>query len=264
MAIALLLATNLCSQRIINETYDASDVDVIMLSFDYGNVKLISWDKDEVSITGTVDVNMGEANDAFKILYMKRDNRLMTRAVLEKESDIPSMIVMSKGGKKSYKKVNEDKSKWREWKDAPKDEESYDYFKTGLFTQMEFEVKIPKGMEVKIKCEEGNIDLKDVTADLDILSVNGKVNAIYTKPPQQDMRLRSKHDLVDLSLPPNANLDIEVAAVNGDILTDFEFDLDNYANKTTNKNQFMTTLNKGGSKLLLKSDKHNVYLRKGK
>lgn len=265
--IILLLFTFVShAQKSINKTFAASSTEQIDFDFKYANVKVSTWNKNEISITGTVNVNMGEENDAFAVKAKERGNRWFIKTYLEDERDIPKLIMMSKDGVKTYKKMEKENGDWKGWDNITKNGESYDYVSMGVFTEINLEIKVPKNVEVKIESRFGNVDIENFENDLEVENTHGHVNAVFSKPIKNAVFLKSTHDFVDVSIPSNSPIDIQLKSSHGEILTDLDLNFNERKSKNScsNKTKVSAILNGGGTDMVLISTHDNIYLREYK
>ena len=67
----------LAAQTPVNKNYPVSAGQKISLHFDYPElVKISTWDKNEISITGTVSINGGEHDNAFELIQSTSGNTM--------------------------------------------------------------------------------------------------------------------------------------------------------------------------------------------
>jgi len=65
--ISYLLICNTFAQRIVEETLPLSKNQEVKLEFDFAeDIKISTWDKNEVYVKATVNINVGEDNDKFQ------------------------------------------------------------------------------------------------------------------------------------------------------------------------------------------------------
>src|SRR5258708_2687035 len=74
----LFVGIQVFSQTPISKTIAIQSGQTITMHFDYPKlIKVSTWDKNEISITGTVNINGGENDDAFS-LESSSDNKVVS------------------------------------------------------------------------------------------------------------------------------------------------------------------------------------------
>src|SRR4026208_1818021 len=77
---ALLAPTPDFAQTQINKSIPVSAGQSVLLHFDYPElVRVSTWDKNEVSVQGTVSINNGESDDAFELFTSSSGNTVSVR-----------------------------------------------------------------------------------------------------------------------------------------------------------------------------------------
>lgn len=257
------------AQKTVQESTTTQSNQEVNFDFRRANVKFTTWNKNEIEITGTASVNVGENDDAFDIEINRNNGSLNIRTYLKDEKKIPKMIVMSKDGVKTYKKMDKGNKDWRGWDNISDDGKGYDYVSVGIITEIELEIKVPQNIELNIKSKYGNVDIEDFQGELYAKNTHGYINAVFSKPVRNNIQLMSTHDFVDVSMPSNSNADLELRSSHGDIMTDMNLNFpedQDWTDKKScrNKNKIVANLNSGGTQVHLKSTHNNVYLRENK
>ncbi|MEM6966825.1 MAG: DUF4097 family beta strand repeat-containing protein [Bacteroidota bacterium] len=264
--VVLLQSSLLFAQRTIQQSTSIQPNQEVNFDCRRANVKFTTWNKNEIEITGTASVNMGEHDDAFEVEIKRKNGSLEIRTFLKEEEDIPKMIIMSKDGMKTYKRMDQgDKG----WDNVVADGKGYDYVSIGIITEIELEIKVPQNIELNITAKYGNVDIKDFQGALYAKNTHGYINAIFSKTIRNNVQLMSTHDFVDVSMPSSSQVDLELKSSHGDIYTDMNLNFSKDQNWTdqkscTNKNRIVAKLNSGGVQVNLKSTHYNDYLRENK
>jgi hypothetical protein len=117
--------------------------------------------------------------------------------------------------------------------------------------------------EMAIVVTEGDIRIDGACAPLVVHSVNGKVDVRFSAfPAEQGGSINGVDGLVSVALPPEAEVDLELRTINGDIVTDLPLEV-----KSRNVSQWggprsvRATLNGGGGKLVINSINDDVVVR---
>ena len=252
------------AQKTVEKTISIQPGDEVSFNFKRADVKFTSWNKNEISITGTAVIHMGENNDAFTVEAKQVDGDWNISTFLKDEKNLPKMIVMSKDGVKTYKKVDE-KDNWKGWDNVVKGEK-YDYVNYGIIAEINLEIKVPQNISMNIKSKFGDIDIVNFEGKLEARNTHGYIDASFSKPPKNDIYIKSTHDFVDVSIPSNAAMDVMLKSSHGNMLTnvDLNVETEKKGKKSRHPQKVNAKLNGGGKNLVLISTHDNVYLREYK
>ncbi len=102
-----------------------------------------------------------------------------------------------------------------------------------------FSVRVPDGVNVRLKTVNGGVTAEGVTGAVDATTVNGSIDARSTAGPvsattvngsiratmgslgRDDLRYETVNGGITLELPADANADLDLSTVNGGVSTDF-------------------------------------------
>ncbi|HLF20753.1 MAG TPA: hypothetical protein VI704_08170 [Bacteroidota bacterium] len=117
--------------------------------------------------------------------------------------------------------------------------DGWDYY--GYDAQFEFELKVPRKMDLFLKTvNEGNIAVRNIEGDFDFRNVNGgievkdvagsgrmhtvngPVNAVFTKVPKEDCTFKTVNGKIELEFPDDLRADLRFKTFNGNVYTDFD------------------------------------------
>ena len=268
--LTLLCAIFTFAQKSVSKTVKTETGQVVNFDFERANVKFTTWNKNEISITGTAQISRGENDEAFQIEAKQRNGEWNIETYLENECDLPKFITMSKNGVKSYKKMDKKNKNWNAWEYTDDDGEHYDNVNIGILAEIELEIKVPQNIELVIKSKFGNIDVQDFEGALYAKNTHGHLDVVFSKRPKNNVTLISTHSFVDVSVPKNSELNVELKTSHGELLTDLDLNFEqgnggrNGKNSCGGKNTVVANYNGGGSDLFLKSTHNKVYLREFK
>lgn len=270
ITVSILLCTSFCfAQKSVSKTINSKPGQEINFDFDRADVKITTWNKNEILISGTAKINNGENDDAFTIKIKEIDGEWNISTFLKNECDIPRIISMIKDGVTTYKKVEKKKNSWNGWDNLTEQGETYDYVNIGIITEIELEIKVPQNITMNIKSKFGDIDIENFQGELYAKNTHGHINAIFSKPLKEDVQLSSTHNFVDVSIPNNSQLNVDLKSSHGEMLTDLDLNFQQGVrgkNKScsSSKNRLVANLNGGGANLKLKATHNNIYLREYK
>lgn len=175
-AVACLLMTLLTgvleAQTPVNKVYPVSAGQKISLRFDYPElVRISTWDKNEISITGTVSINGGESDDAFELLQSTSGNSIYIENKIRNLKDLPQRITVTRGGEKLTFKSKADYKKYC-------DETGHDFNvkSWGVDMDIVLEVKVPRNMETNLECVYGIAEVKNFLGPLTVEATYGGVD----------------------------------------------------------------------------------------
>ncbi|MFK8009198.1 MAG: DUF4097 family beta strand repeat-containing protein [Saprospiraceae bacterium] len=263
----LLCASFSYAQKNISKTINTKLGQGINFNFDRADVNFTTWDKNEISITGTAKINNGENDDAFTIKIEKYDDVWNIRTFLKNECDLPKMISMTKDGVTSYLRVD----KKNGWNNSSAEGVQYDQVSIGIITEIKLEVKVPQDVKLMAMAKFGDIDIENFTGELHLKTTHGHINAIFPNPIKNNVSIASTHNFVDVSILSSSRLNVDLKSSHGEMLTDLDLEFPEFvtrkkknARSSSSKNRIIANLNGGGANLYLKATHNNVYLREYK
>ncbi len=167
---------------------------------------------------------------------------------------------------------------WRD--DATCDESGYHSGKRGGSnrndTEVEFTVKLPKGVHVDVNTVNGSVRVAGATAEVEASTVNGGVSAVSSAGPvaastvngnidvrmgetgSGDLDYSTVNGTIRLIVPSGFSADVEMSTINGGLDSDFPMTVQG----RVNPRHMRATIGKGGRKLRLKTVNGSVELRR--
>jgi hypothetical protein len=162
----------LAAQTPVNKSYPVSAGQKIVFHFDYPElVKISTWDKNEISIEGTVSINGGESDDAFELTQSASGNTISIENRIRGLKDLPQRITIHKGATKITFKSKADYKAYCA-------EHGKDFNSTNWGVDMEIvlEIKVPRNMETKLESVYGMVEVKDFRGPLSVDATYGGVD----------------------------------------------------------------------------------------
>lgn len=153
--ISCLLISNTIAQRIVEESLALSNNQDVKLEFDFAeDIKVKTWDKNEVYVKATVNINGGENNDKFQFNTKKSSGFVSIESKikdLDKLYGNCTTIIIEDGDTTII---------------------------NGNHTKMDllFEVFLPAKTELTLSTINGDIELNGLTGPLDISTINGEID----------------------------------------------------------------------------------------
>lgn len=160
------------AQKIIEKSYKVTKDQPVLLKFDFPKVKVSSWDKDEVYIKATVNINDNKQNDKFTLLDLQKDNQLLITDSIDFKHIDKVYYVEINGVKKRF----ESQQDYDNYREAHKDEKQSSY-NTSNEMDITIEVKLPVKDYIKIQSKFGLVEVEDFTGPLDVQTEFGKIDA---------------------------------------------------------------------------------------
>lgn len=164
------------AQTAINKTIPVTKGQSIRFKFDYPSpVKISTWDKNEIQITGTVSINNGEHDDRFELNVSNSSNTIYVRNEIRNMGDIPQRITVRDGDTKI---VFRNKSEWKRYMDEHGTTHNVNM---GIDLDIELEIKVPRNVDTNLECTYGIVEVREFTGPLSVQSTYGGVDAALTE-----------------------------------------------------------------------------------
>jgi hypothetical protein len=160
------------AQTPVNKTYPVKQGQKISLRFDFPElVKISTWDKNEISITGSVSINGGENDDAFELLESNSVNIISIENKIRNLKELPHRITIVNNGEKITFKTKADYQKYRE-----EHGKNFNMRSEGVDMDILLEVKVPKSAEVILESVYGMVEVKNYNGPLTVEATYGGVD----------------------------------------------------------------------------------------
>ncbi len=209
------------------------------MHFDYPElIRVSTWDKNEISIQGTVSINGGESDDAFELISSADGNAVNIRNEIHNLKSLPQRITITRDGQKIVFKSKADYKKY-----ADQNGRDYNMMSCGVDMDIFLEIKVPRSVETRVESVYGMVEVREFTGPLTVEATYGGVDAALAE--------RSTGELI--------------AETNyGHIYTNLElkFSLDNVQEKDFHT--YVSAKPGSGPRYSFESKYGNVYLRKPK
>jgi hypothetical protein len=230
-----LVGTHAFPQTQVNKTIAFQSGQTINMHFDYPElIKVSTWDKNEISITGTVSINGGENDDAFSLESSADGKVVSITGEIKNIKSLPHRITVWHNGQKMMFRTEEDYKKYES-----EHGHAYNQMNWGTDFDIFLVIKVPKNVETKVLSTYGTIEIKDFTGPLVAESTYGGVDAALTEKLVGDLKAEVSY---------------------GDIYTNFDSKFSG-----TEFKDFHTVVNAkpgSGPRYSFESKYGNVYLRK--
>ena len=226
---------SITAQTMINKSFSTTKNQNISLKFDYPQlIKISTWDKDEVQISGTVNINDNENNDAFQIKESKEGNALVIEGNIFEMDKIPHRITVHKGNEKLTFKTKEDYQQYCKANNA-----TFNTISNGVDMNIELEIKVPKSLKTQIEAKYGLVEVKNFGGEISVNATYGGIDATILEKNIGTLSAETYYGQI------YSNLDTKFAGKDSD---DFH--------------TLVTTTLGNGPQYSLESKYGNIYLRK--
>jgi hypothetical protein len=174
-AIALLLLFGtfaMKAQTAINKSVVTKPGQKIDMHFDYPDlIKISTWDKEEISIQGTVSINGGESDDAFELISETDPGVVSVRSQIRNLKNLPQRITVVHNGKKM---VFKNKAEYKKYKELNRVE--FDMMNFGHDIEIQLEIKVPHNRETRIESVYGMVEVIRFEGPLKVTATYGGVD----------------------------------------------------------------------------------------
>ncbi len=177
LIILTLLAGTGMAQTKLNKTIAVAAGQNVKMRFDYPKlVKVSTWDKNEISIQGSVSINEGENDDAFTIESSTTGTTVSIRNEIKNFESLPHRYTVTRAGQKM---VFRNQAEWEKYQNEHG--RGHTMMSNGVDLEIELEIKVPRNMETAIESVYGIVEIKDFIGPLKVLATYGGVDASVTE-----------------------------------------------------------------------------------
>lgn len=165
---------SLVAQTPVTKSFAASTGQKILLRFDYPElIKVSTWEKNEISITGKVSINGGEHDNAFELIQTVSGNTIIIESHIQNIKDLPHRITIKRGEEKVTFKSKQEFEKY-----AAEHGRDFDYTSNGVDMDIILEIKVPRNVETKIEATYGMVEIRDFAGPLTVDATYGGVDVV--------------------------------------------------------------------------------------
>jgi hypothetical protein len=167
----LFVGSPLLAQKVVEHTLEYSQGQEIAFDLPIGKtITITGWDKDEVSLTATVDINNNRLNDAYQ-LDVQEGQKITFRADLDEE--------ILKDGKAA---------------DCP-DHYSYQSYDDGkqiaVCAEINYVINVPRTAMLQLKTISADIEARGLEGDTEIKSISGFIDFNWLPNQEANLALKS-------------------------------------------------------------------------
>ena len=214
------------SQGKIERTFDTKEVRHIDLSFKYPElIKVKTWNKQEVKVSGTVDIDQGKGNDKFKLEDKLQNGILTIASTIENIDQYERFIIPSPDNDQESMHISA--KGWRS-----------DHIEISI----QLEITVPKEVAVQIEALYGMVEIVESPANVEVDARYGGIDVAIHEASASDIMAKTQWGQIYSNLDIVPDLDGNPGV--GDWV------------------KAVVASRQDGSNLRLKSQYGNVYLRK--
>ena len=174
LIVTFVLPLTVFAQTQLNRTIPvASSNKKINMHFDYPEIVRVStWDRNEISVQGTISINGGEHDDAFIFEHEVNGNTIDLHSSIRDLKKLPQRITVVRDGQKITFK---DKAEFKKYQEEHG--KGYNTVSYGADIEIQLEIKVPKNMDTRVESVYGMVEIKNFTGPLTVEATYGGVDA---------------------------------------------------------------------------------------
>jgi len=197
----IFLAATVSAQTKLDKHFPVKPGQQVRITFDYPKlIKVSTWDKNEISIQGTVSINDGESDDAFVIDTNVSGEVIDIHGKVKNMDDLPQRITVIKDGVKT---VFRNEAEYKKYK-KENGQGGFDIMNRGLDMEITLEIKVPARMQTSVVSVYGMVEVNQFDGPLHVEATYGGVDATLTESATGDLVAETNygHIYSDLNLRP--------------------------------------------------------------
>lgn len=212
----------------------------VRFTFDYPEmIRVSTWDKNEIGITGTVSINDGENDDAFVLDISSVGNTVDVRGRIKDMDNLPHRItVVDDGVKTTFK----NESEWKKYR-SEHGKSGYDRMNRGVDMDITLEIFVPARIATQVVSVYGMVEVRQFDGPLSVQATYGGVDAAITESATGELVAETNY---------------------GHIYSDLKLQFDGAHTREENFHTLVSAKPGTGPAYRFESAYGNVYLRRSK
>tara|TARA_R110002073_G_scaffold216229_2_gene376486 strand:- start:50498 stop:51217 length:720 start_codon:yes stop_codon:yes gene_type:complete len=228
----LLTFSNLTAQKKVTETKRSSGIDEVFVHVKFAdNIEIKNWNKNEISVQASVNINDNQHNDYFRL---KGDKDGGTYTI---KSDYGTFFKDHACNYYNRKSKNNNK----------------DNCKTEM--DINYVIYVPRNMSLKVKSISGGVVADSYVGNLNLDLISGNIDI---KKHSKNMKLKTISGDIDIYV---SDATFEAKTLSGGIYSDLKIDFDK-KNKYSGSRRIKATIKNGNATLKLSTISGDIFLRK--
>ncbi len=184
------------AQTAINKIIPVQAGQKVQLEFDYPElIKVTTWDRNEISIQGSVSINGGENDDAFQLSSSLSGNTWRIESEIRNLKNLPHRITVMENGKKM---VFKNKAALKAY--DPDNHKNYKFYSEGVEMDIMLEIKIPKNMATDLRSVYGIVEVKNFEGELTVDATYGAVDATVNEATTGQLKAETNYGQIYTNL----------------------------------------------------------------
>ncbi len=225
------------AQTTINKSIPVRTGQKIDIHFDYPElVKISTWDKNEISIQGTVFINGGENDDAFELVITNEGEIISIKNEIKNMKNLPHRITVFDGAQKIVFRNKEEFQKYQR-----EHGKNYSHISYGTEMDILLEIKVPANTETVVESVYGMVEITSFNGPLTVVATYGGVDAAVKEQVVGQITAETNH---------------------GEIFSNLNAKFNGEASRQGDFHTYVSALPGKGPAYKFDSKYGNVYLRK--
>jgi DUF4097 and DUF4098 domain-containing protein YvlB len=250
LTLTIVLSQTAFAQKKIEKNIAVQSTETIFLNLKFAsNIVIKTWDKSEVGISTTVNINDNAHNDNFEIEIKKEDNQLKITSIIKGLNKISDGKTIISTQKKHQYQYGNNYGFWDE--DSKVYVNVYSHNDRQITADIDYEIYIPQANALKIKTISGNIKTEAEIKKLSLKSISGDI---------------------DINIAENQKKSFRLKTISGDVYSNIQLDT---GNKDKDEDglprigggygsDLVAKMNGGGDEVQLETISGNIFIRKKK
>lgn len=231
----LLTISNLSAQKKVTANQSSSGIEDVYVHVKFAeNIEIKQWNKKEVSVEATVNINDNEHNDYFSL---ETDKIGSTFTIKSDYGDF-----FKKHGNRRYHHSNDD-------------EEDDDRCHCNNDLDINYVIYVPRNMTLEVKSISGSAQIESYVGTLQLDFISGDIDV---KKHSKNMRLKTISGDIDVYV---SDAYFEAKTLSGGIYSDLEINF-SQNNKRDYGRKISATIKNGDATLKLSTISGDIFLRK--
>ncbi|MCA4899026.1 MAG: hypothetical protein ACK514_11595 [Bacteroidota bacterium] len=175
--ILVLLTVQIAAGQNVSKVIPFKSGQKISMKFDYPQlIKVSTWDKNEVSVLGYVDINDGENNDVFQLEATTGSSTVTIQSSIRNIHELPRRDMVIRDNQKiKFKSKDEYRKYVREAGD------DHMIYSDGSDIDIKLEIKVPRGADTRILSVYGMVEVKNFEGPLQVEATYGGVDVALSE-----------------------------------------------------------------------------------
>jgi hypothetical protein len=237
LIVALSLPAKDFAQTAVNKTVPVRSGQRIVMHFDYPElIRVSTWDKNEVSVQGTVSINGGENDDAFILETSAEGSTVTVNSYIKNMKSLPQRITIVRDGQKI---IFRDKAELKKYQEQ--NGKGYNTMSWGADMDIQLEIKVPANVDTRVESVYGMVEVKSFSGPLTVEATYGGVDAALTERATGEIIAETNY---------------------GEIFTNLDTKFGGEVHQNKDFHTYVTAKPGSGPRYSFESKYGNVYIRK--